>query len=57
MIKIGNLKMILEFQVVCEGAGAISVAAMISEQLNELKGKKVVAILTGGNIDSSALGR
>ena len=35
---------------VCEGAGAVSVAAMMSKKL-DLKDKKVGAILSGGNID------
>ena len=35
---------------VCEGAGAVSVAAMLSGQL-DLKGQKVGAVLSGGNID------
>lgn len=35
---------------VCEGAGAVSVAAIMSRKL-DLKNKKVGAILSGGNID------
>ncbi|MDE5978281.1 MAG: threonine ammonia-lyase [Turicibacter sp.] len=35
---------------VCEGAGAVTVAALLSKQL-DLKDKKVGAILSGGNID------
>ena len=35
---------------VCEGAGAVSVAAIMSKKL-DLKDKKVGAILSGGNID------
>lgn len=35
---------------VCEGAGAVTVAAILSKRLN-LQGKKVGAILSGGNID------
>lgn len=35
---------------VCEGAGAVSVAAIMSKKL-DLKNKKVGAILSGGNID------
>ena len=39
-----------EINLVCEGAGAVSVAAMLSGQL-DLKGQKVGAVLSGGNID------
>jgi threonine dehydratase len=42
---------------VVEGAGAVGLAALMSGQLPELKGKKVVLPLTGGNIDTSLLGR
>ena len=35
---------------VCEGAGAVSVAAILSGKI-DLKGKKVGAVLSGGNID------
>jgi len=40
-----------------EGAGAVGLAAIISGKLDYLKGKRVVNILTGGNIDSTVLGR
>ena len=39
---------------VCEGAGAVSVAAILSNQL-DLKGKKVGAVLSGGNIDTNLI--
>lgn len=42
---------------VVEGAGATPLAALISGQLNDLKGKNVVLVLCGGNIDPSMLGR
>lgn len=42
---------------VVEGAGASPLAALIAEKLPELKGKKVVLVLCGGNIDPSVLGR
>ncbi|CAD6188071.1 unnamed protein product [Caenorhabditis auriculariae] len=49
---------LLEFEkVVCEGAGAITIGALLSGKLNSLKGKKVVSILSGGNIDTTSLGR
>ncbi|HLY29539.1 MAG TPA: pyridoxal-phosphate dependent enzyme, partial [Ktedonobacterales bacterium] len=41
-----------------EGAGAVSVAALISGRAQELvAGKHVVAALTGGNIDMNLVGR
>jgi len=42
---------------VVEGAGAAPLAALIAGKLEELKGKKVVLVLCGGNIDPSVLGR
>lgn len=42
---------------VVEGAGATPLAAIIAGKLEELKGKKVVLVLCGGNIDPSVLGR
>jgi threonine dehydratase len=39
---------------VIEGAGAAGVAALLEGSLPELKGKRVVAVLTGGNIDPLA---
>lgn len=42
---------------VVEGAGAAPLAAILSGQLPELAGKKVVLVLTGGNIDLTILSR
>lgn len=42
---------------VVEGAGAASLAAVLSGKLPELKGKKVVLLLCGGNIDLSIVAR
>lgn len=42
---------------VVEGAGAAPVAAMLSGQLDHLKGKSVVLVLCGGNIDPAVLDR
>jgi threonine dehydratase len=41
-------------QLVVEGAGAVGIAALMAGRLN-LAGRKVVAILTGANIDASLL--
>jgi threonine dehydratase len=42
---------------VVEGAGAAGLAALLEGKLPELKGKKVVLPLCGGNIDTPVLGR
>jgi len=42
---------------VVEGGGAAGLAAFISHKLDHLKGKRVVCVLTGGNIDTTVLGR
>jgi len=42
---------------VVEGAGAVGFAAVLQGLLPELKGKKVIIPLCGGNIDTSVLGR
>jgi threonine dehydratase len=42
---------------IVEGAGAASLAACLSNQLLELKGKRVVLLLCGGNIDLKVLDR
>lgn len=42
---------------VVEGAGAASLAALLSGKLPELAGKKVVLVLCGGNVDLTVLHR
>lgn len=44
-------------KLVCEGAGAVSVAAMIYDKVPELQGKTVCCLLSGGNIDVNILSR
>ncbi|GMS81063.1 hypothetical protein PENTCL1PPCAC_3238, partial [Pristionchus entomophagus] len=56
-IAIAVLRLIELEKVVPEGSGACGVAALLSGQLDDLKSKKVVTIVTGGNIDSTALNR
>ncbi len=51
------LFLIEQRKLVCEGAGAVSVAAVIYDRLPELKGKKVCCVLSGGNIDVNILSR
>ena len=41
-------------RVIAEGAGALSVAAALS---GRVPGKKIVCIVSGGNIDTSVLAR
>lgn len=42
-------------KLVVEGAGAVGVAAVLHGQLNDLRGKKVGIILSGGNVDVTLL--
>jgi len=42
---------------VVEGAGAAPLAALLSGQLDDLKGKRIVLVLCGGNIDPAVLDR
>ena len=42
---------------VVEGAGAAPLAAVLGGKLQDLKGKRVVLVLCGGNIDPAVLGR
>ncbi|XP_068618949.1 L-threonine ammonia-lyase-like [Battus philenor] len=46
-----------EERFVVEGAGAVSVAAIMAGLFPNLKGKKVACILSGGNIDTTILAR
>jgi threonine dehydratase len=56
-IALAILRLIELEKSVVEGAGAAPLAAVLHGRLDELKGRKVVLVLAGGNIDSSALGR
>jgi threonine dehydratase len=51
------LRMLELEKTVVEGAGAVPLAAMISGRLPELRGKKVVLVVGGGNIDPAILSR
>ena len=42
---------------VVEGAGAAPLAAFLGGRLDALRGRRVVLVLAGGNIDSTMLGR
>lgn len=56
-ISVGILRMIEMEKIVVEGAAATPLAAMMSGQLPELAGKKVVLVACGGNIDPAILSR
>lgn len=56
-IALAILRLVEMEKVVVEGAGAAGLAAVLSGQLPELIGKKVVIPLSGGNIDTTILGR
>jgi threonine dehydratase len=52
-----NMVRILEREkVLCEGAGAVAYA-LLSEKQYDVKGKKVCAVLTGGNVDLNFLSK
>ncbi|CAL7951034.1 unnamed protein product [Xylocopa violacea] len=56
-IAIAILKLVENEKCIVEGAGATGLAAILAGQLDELKGKRVVLLLCGGNIDTTILGR
>jgi threonine dehydratase len=56
-IALAILRMLELDKTVVEGAAAAPLAAMISGQLPELRGKKVVLVVGGGNIDPAILSR
>ena len=43
--------------VVLEGAGAAPLAAVLSGQIKGFENKRVILVLSGGNIDTTILGR
>jgi len=56
-IALAILRLIEQEKCVVEGAGAAGLAAIMAGELEELKGKRVVLNLCGGNIDTTILGR
>uniref|UniRef100_A0AC35TMM9 ACT domain-containing protein n=1 Tax=Rhabditophanes sp. KR3021 TaxID=114890 RepID=A0AC35TMM9_9BILA len=57
-IAIGILRLIEWQKIVCEGAGACAVAALFKDSfLSEIENLNVVALCSGGNIDTTSLGR
>ncbi|KAI8424959.1 hypothetical protein MSG28_006865 [Choristoneura fumiferana] len=51
------LMLVEQEKYVVEGGGAVGIAAIMAGLVPELAGKKVVCILSGGNIDTTILGR
>lgn len=56
-VALAILRLVELEKAVVEGAGAASLAACLSGLVPELKGRKVVLPLCGGNIDTTILGR
>lgn len=51
------LHLIEKQKLIAEGAGAVSVAAVMFNKIPDLKGKNVVCLVSGGNIDVTILSR
>ena len=51
------LALIEQQKLISEGAGAVSVAAVMFDKIPDLKGKNVVCLVSGGNIDVTILSR
>ena len=51
------LALIEKQKMIAEGAGAVSLAAVMFGKIPDLKGKKVVCLISGGNIDVTILSR
>jgi threonine dehydratase len=56
-ISLAILRLVENLRGVVEGAGATPLAAFLAGKLNHLKGKRVVLLLCGGNIDPLVLSR
>lgn len=51
------LALIEQQKMIAEGAGAVSVAAVMFDKIPQIAGKKVVCVVSGGNIDVTILSR
>ncbi len=51
------LALIEKQKMIAEGAGAVSLAAVMFDKIPDIKGKKVVCLISGGNIDVNILSR
>lgn len=56
-VAVSILRLVELEKCVVEGAAACGLAAILDGQLDEFKGKKLVLLLCGGNIDTTVLGR
>ncbi|KHN80158.1 L-threonine dehydratase catabolic TdcB [Toxocara canis] len=56
-VALAILRLIEMEKAIVEGAGAVGLAALLQRKLSNLKGKRVVVVLSGGNIDTTVLGR
>jgi threonine dehydratase len=56
-IALSVLRLVEQEKIVVEGGGACSLAALIDDKLPELRGKRIILPLCGGNIDTPVLGR
>ncbi|EGD77250.1 hypothetical protein PTSG_12710 [Salpingoeca rosetta] len=56
-VAIAVLRLLEMEKAIVEGSGACGLAALLANYLPELKGKKVVCLLCGGNIDLPVIGR
>uniref|UniRef100_A0A0N5BID2 Serine racemase n=1 Tax=Strongyloides papillosus TaxID=174720 RepID=A0A0N5BID2_STREA len=55
-IAVGVYRFLEWERLICEGAGAISVSSLLIDEIRDLvRGKKVVCVLSGGNIDITKL--
>lgn len=57
LIALSVLRLIEMEKSIVEGAGAVGLGGLLTGELDEFKGKKICVILTGGNIDTTVLGR
>lgn len=51
------LALIEKQKMIAEGAGAVALAAVMYDKIPDVKGKKVVCLISGGNIDVTILSR
>lgn len=56
-IALAILTLMEKKKLVAEGAGAVSVAAVMNNKIPDIKGKKVCCLVSGGNIDVTILSR
>lgn len=56
-IALAILKLVESEKAIVEGGGAVGLAAILAGKLDELRNKRVVIIISGGNIDTSVFGR